>query len=90
MIQNGDEQIGEPELARLSFFQPCFLRLQFLARQHQLRWSANPVTLSVRRMVVPKSQSFSRKPNKRPIYGTFESVAWTCWRDSSFNLVVAW
>jgi len=38
------EQIGEPELARLSVFQHRFLRLQFLVCQRQFRWSANPVT----------------------------------------------
>jgi len=38
------EQIGEPELARLSVFQRHFLRLQFLVRQRECRWSANPVT----------------------------------------------
>jgi len=44
------EQCGEPELARLSVFQRRFLRLQFLVCQRQLRWSANPVTLNVRRI----------------------------------------
>ena len=42
-----NEQIGEPELARLSVFQRRFLRLQFLACQRRLRWSANPITLGV-------------------------------------------
>ena len=42
------EQIGEPELARLSVCQRRFLRLQSLVCQRQSRWSANPVTAAVR------------------------------------------
>ena len=49
MNQRCGEQIGEPELARLSVFQSRYLRLQFSVSQRQLRWTANPVTLAVRR-----------------------------------------
>ena len=38
------EQIGEPELTRLSVCQRRFLRLGFLVCQRQFRWPANPVT----------------------------------------------
>ncbi len=41
------EQIGEPELARLSIFQPRFLRMRFSIFQGLSCWSANPVTSNV-------------------------------------------
>ena len=54
------EQIGEPELARLSVFQRRFLRLQFSVCQRQLRWSANPVTSNVIFLQTLHLQSLAR------------------------------